>query len=255
MSLLSTKSEWCNKKVKTKTYNTFPPPLPASWAQLHSQFSLPPPPEQRRGSAGRQGVGVTVSPSHVVSAAPASSAGGLLTLCPFSSMGSLPWDTVIHELLQRESFPQATVLHELLQRGSLPQGAVLQEQAAPAWVCHGVTNPARKPALAWAPLSMGLQVLPGACSSTGSPPGIPVLWRGIFHGLQVEICSTMGLRGLQGDSLPHHSLLHGLQGNICPVPGAPPPPPSSLTLVPAELFLSHFLTPLSGFCHSIFPPS
>jgi len=41
-------------------------------------------------------------------------------------------------------------------------GAVLQEQAALAWVPHGVTSPARKPAPAWAPLSTGPQVLAGS---------------------------------------------------------------------------------------------
>jgi len=35
---------------------------------------------------------------------------------------------------------------------------------------------------------------------------------GPFHGLQVEICSTMDLHGLQGDSLPHHGLHNELQG-------------------------------------------
>ena len=33
-----------------------------------------------------------------------------------------------------------------------------------------------------------------------------------FHGLQVEICSTMDLHGLQGDSLPYHGPHHRLQG-------------------------------------------
>jgi len=54
-------------------------------------------------------------------------------------------------------------------------------------------------------------------SSTGSqpPPGIPMLWRGALPGLQVGLCSPVGLHGLQGHSLPHHGLLHGLQGNLC----------------------------------------
>ena len=38
--------------------------------------------------AGGQGMGVAVSSSHAVSATPSSSGGGLLTLCPSSSMGS-----------------------------------------------------------------------------------------------------------------------------------------------------------------------
>jgi len=45
-------------------------------------------------------MGVTVSSSHVVSAAPSSSGGGLLTFLPCFSVGSLPLETVLHELLQ-----------------------------------------------------------------------------------------------------------------------------------------------------------
>jgi len=33
-----------------------------------------------------------------------------------------------------------------------------------------------------------------------------------FHGLQVDIWSTVDLHGLQGDNLPHHGLQHELQG-------------------------------------------
>jgi len=78
-----------------------------------------------QSDTGGQGMGVAVSSSHVVSAAPSSSGGGLLTLCPCSTVGSLPRETVLHKLLQRESFLQAAVLHKLSQRGSLPWGAVL----------------------------------------------------------------------------------------------------------------------------------
>ena len=48
-----------------------------------------------------------------------------------------------------------------------------------------------------------------------SPLGIHLLWRGVLDGLQVEICSTVDLPGLQRDRLPHHGLPHGLQGNLC----------------------------------------
>jgi len=66
----------------------------------------------------------------------------------------------------------------------------------------------------------------------------------------------MDLHRLQGYSLPHHGcLLDRLQGTSARVPGAPPCPPSSLTLVSAELFLSH-LTPLSAALYTavFFPP-
>jgi len=151
---------------------------------------------------------------------------------------------------------------------------------------HGLTSPVSKPAPVWAPLSTGPQVLPGACSSVGSPWGHSLLWAstcpgvgsipmrcspsgtgllqrgsstgsrvlpenllqhgllslhgstgpgrsllqhklltgsqlpsgvhllqcGVFHRLEVGICSTVDLHGLQGASLPHHGLHHGLQG-------------------------------------------
>jgi len=82
-------------------------------------------------------MGVTVSSSHVVSAAPSSSGEGLLALCPCSSVRSFSQETVLHKLLHRESFPQAAALHELPHHGSFPWGAVLQEQASPEWVPRG----------------------------------------------------------------------------------------------------------------------
>ena len=70
--------------------------------------------------------------------------------------------------------------------------------------------------------STGPQVLPGSCSGVGFPRGHSVLrastCSGVgssLHGLQVDICSTVELHGLPGDSLPHHGLPHGLQGNLC----------------------------------------
>jgi len=47
------------------------------------------------------------------------------------------------------------------------------------------------------------------------PSGIHLVWCGVLHGLQVDICSIVDLHGLEGDSLPHHGLHHRLQGNLC----------------------------------------
>jgi len=123
--------------------------------------------------------------------------------------------------------------NRLLQRGS-PTGS----QAQPANLLrrgllsvHGSAGPARS--LLQHGLPMGFQ----------PPSGIHLLQCGVLH-------------GLQGDSLPHHGLHHGLQGKTsAPAPGAPPPPSSALTLVSAELFLSHRLTPLSRLlCNCKFFP-
>jgi len=162
-------------------------------------------------------MGVVVSSSHIVSAAPSFSGGGLLTLFPCSSMGSRPWETVLHELLQRESFPRAAVLHRLLQRGSPTGSQALPEillwrgllspwvrrswqEPAPVRVPHRVTASfGHPPALVWGPpRAAGRYLLP--CGSTGC--------RG-------TACLTMGCRGVSA-----------------PVP---PPPPSAQTLVSAEL--------------------
>jgi len=131
-------------------------------------------------------MGVTVSSSHVVSAAPSSSGGGLLTLCPSSSVRALLRETVLHRLLQHESFPW---------------GAVLQEQAAPAWV------PTGSQALPANLLRHGL--LSSRCHRSWQQPaparvphGVTASFRhppapawGPFHRLQVEICSPVGLHG------------------------------------------------------------
>ena len=43
---------------------------------------------------------------------------------------------------------------------------------------------------------------------------IHLLQCGVLQGLHVDICSTIDIHELQGDSLPHHGLLHELQGNL-----------------------------------------
>ncbi|CAM9592465.1 unnamed protein product, partial [Bubo scandiacus] len=50
--------------------------------------------------AGQQGMVVAISSSHTVSVAPSPSGGGLLTLYPCSSVGSLPRAAALHKLLQ-----------------------------------------------------------------------------------------------------------------------------------------------------------
>jgi len=49
----------------------------------------------------------------------------------------------------------------------------------------------------------------GVTASFGHPPA--PAW-GPFHRLQVDMCYTMDLHGLQGDNLPYHGIHHKLQG-------------------------------------------
>jgi len=49
----------------------------------------------------------------------------------------------------------------------------------------------------------------GITDSCRHPPAL--VWDP-FHGLQVDICSTVHHHGLQGDNLSHHDLQHELQG-------------------------------------------
>ena len=102
---------------KNKSINPFPPPLPSPQAQLPSQILH----LLRPSGAGGRGMGLAASSSHIVSAAPSSSRS-----CPAPAWGPSHG--------------------RLLQRGSSPRGTVLPELTAPAWVPHGVTSPASKPA-------------------------------------------------------------------------------------------------------------
>jgi len=194
---------------KTKSWKHLPPipPFFPGWTSLLN--SLPPPPQQCRGT-GNGGCGQFIT--HCL-------------CCFFLLRGTTPrtlpllqrevppmGDTVLHKLLQHGSFPRAAVLHKLLQCGSLPQGAVLQEQAAPGWVPREVTSPASKPVPVWAPLSTCPQVLPEACSSMGSPRG---------HSLfQAYLCcgvgSSMGCRWISAP--PWTSM--GCAGTAWSSPGA-----------------------------------
>jgi len=78
----------------------------------------------------------------------------------------------------------------------------------------------------------------GLPTGSQTPSGIHLLWRGVLPRLQMCICSSIDLHEPWGDSLPHHGLLHGLQGNLCSSAWSTSSPCSSLTLVFAELFLT-----------------
>jgi len=126
-------------------------------------------------------MGAVVSSSHIGSAAPSSS----------PSSPALAWGPS-HVRESSTNCSSLSPSHRLqfftnCSRVDLLQGAVPQEQPAPAWIPHGVTSPASKPAPARAPLSTAPQILPGACSSTGLPPGpslhpsgIPLLQHGVL---------------------------------------------------------------------------
>jgi len=85
-------------------------------------------------------------------------------------------------------------------------------------------------------LSMGPQVLPGGCSSAGSPAGHSLLRASICSGVGFSMgCrwisaapwTSMGYRGTTCLTMIFST---GCKGISAPVPGAPPSPPSSLGL-------------------------
>jgi len=199
---------------------------------------------------------VTVSSSHIVSAAPPSSGGGLLTLFLCSSVRFLSWETVLHKLLHCESFPRAAALHELhgvqsFRNRLLQLGSPTGSQALPAnllwcgllspWVRRSWQEPA--PARGSQQCHSLLQA--STCSGMGSLPwatGGDLLHRG-------PPCTA----GAQPAS--PWSSTQAARENSAPATRASLPPPSSLTVVSAELFLSHRLTPPSRlpFHHSFLP--
>jgi len=157
-------------------------------------------------------MGVMVSSSHVVSAAPSSSGGGLLTLFLCSSVMSLTREIVLHKLLQHESFPRLQLFtnhpsmgdfhgvqsfrNRLLQRGS-PKGS----QALPAnLLWHGLLSPQvrrswQEPTPEWASHRV--------TASFRHPPA--PAW-GLFHGLQwisAPPWTSMGCRGTTCLTLYH----------------------------------------------------
>ena len=148
-------------------------------------------------------MGAAVSSSHIVSTAPCPSGGGLLILFPCSSL-KVP--------LTGDSSPLAAPMW-VLPTGCSPSGTGCSSMGPPQGhkpcqqTCsgmgsslHGSTDPGR---------SLLQRRAPHRVTSSFRHP--PVLVWGPVHGLQVEICSTMDLRGLQGHSLPHHGLQHELQ--------------------------------------------
>jgi len=84
----------------------------------------------------------------------------------------------------------------------------------------------------------------GVTASFGHPPA--EMW-GPFHGLQVDICSTVDLHGLQGNNLPHHGLHHKLQRKaLCSNISGASSPSFFTDLGVCRVCLSHRFVPLSN---------
>jgi len=197
-------------------------------------------------------MGVTVSSSHVVSAAPSSSGGGLLTLCPCSSARSLSWETVLHKLLlQRESFPQAAALHKLPQCGSFRNRLFQRESPWGHKPCqktcsdvgsslHGSTGPGR---------SLLQRGLP-----TGSQPpsGIHLFQHGVpSTGYRWRSAPPWTSMDCRGASCLTMVFITGCKGELSALTFRAPPSPSFFTDLGVcrvgSLTLSHssFLTAIS----------
>lgn len=90
----------------------------------------------------------------------------------------------------------------------LPTGCSLSWTAS-IWVSYGVQSSQRLPASA----RTSVRVVAFFGYNR-------LLWCGVLHRIQVGICSTVNLHGLQGLSLPSQ---HRLQENLCSVPLPPTP--------------------------------
>jgi len=152
-------------------------------------------------------------------------------------------------------------------------------QTAPAWVLPVGCSPSGTGCSSVGP-SRGHKPSQQVCSGMGSSlhrsivPGRSLLQRGLPTGSQLPsdiplLCRGVPSTGCRWISAPLWASMD-CRGTTCltmvfitsckgrlsaPVSQEPPPPPSSLTLVSAELFFSHHLTPLSRlpFYRSIFP--
>lgn len=167
-------------------------------------------------------------------------------------MGCLPWETILHELLQCESFPWAAI-HEpnvpalVPSTGYSPLGTDCSSRGSP--VGSHVTCPGRRHTSAWASLSMvhrSRQVHPPAQASIGSQSPLGThLWHGGFPGVPSGCLHLVPPQttGAQPGS-PQSSPMGG-QGISAPAPGASPAA-ASLPLVTAELLRSHAHSCLSA---------
>jgi len=191
--------------------------------------SLPPTPERHRGT-GNGGYGQFIACCLCCSL---SLGRGLLTHCPGSSVRSLSQETVLHKLLQCDSFPWAAALCKLPQCGSLPQGAVLQKQAAPAWVPHGVTSPASKPAPVWAPLSTGPGrglFQHGVPMGSQPPSGIHLLRHGVpSMGYRWSSAPPWTSKDCRGTACLTMVCITSCKGGLSALSSGAPPPPSFFT--------------------------
>lgn len=196
------------------------------WVKLYFQ-TLPLFPTSTRGMRSR---GSSHS-SHLVSATPSSSERGLFMLFLCSTVRSIPW---------------RTVLHELLSCWVLPMGCS-SSWSKPAWVSSLGYSPSGNDCFSMGS-PWGCKTCQKTCSSLGSPVrGVTAPARsGLAMGhsiLQASPCSGMGSSmGCRWDSV------------LAPL--APRPP--SLTWVSAQLFLSRVLPPASGWrccCAALFPLS
>lgn len=165
-------------------------------------------------------MGAVVTSSRVVCAPLSSSAEGLSTLFPCSSVGSLPWKAVPHEHFQCGSFPQAAVLQQLLQGGSLSR------QCSPSGTgsstvgplqCHRSCQQARysRSSSLHGPTGAAMSLLQrGLPTGSQHPLNIHLLWCGALHGLQVDLF-PFGTPQPAGGQLPHHGLCQALWENLC----------------------------------------
>lgn len=105
--------------------------------------------------------------------------------------------------------------------------------------------------LPWSPHPVGVLLAHRRLTGSQPPLGIHLLQCGVFHRLQVDLCSTVSLPGYRETGCLTIVFPVGCWGVFAAAPKAPSPLPSSLNLLSAALFLPHILTPFSVCCCTV----
>jgi len=208
--------------------------------------------------AGGWGMGVVVSSPHIVSAAPSSSEGDSSHSAPAPAWGPSYGRQFSTNFSNVSPSRGLQLFMNCPSMGPFHRVQSFRNRLLQHGVPHGVTSHQTCSSVG-SSLHGSSRILLEHRLPTGSQPpsGIHLLQPGVpSTGYRWRSAPPWTSMGCRGTACPTMVFIVSCKGKVsAPVSRAPPPPPSSLTLVSAELFLSYRLTPLSRLVYrcSFFP--